>query len=41
VELTTCGHRSDKNLINAAREFETLQTVEETLFANRKTNEKK
>jgi hypothetical protein len=38
VELTPCGHRSDKNRIKT--KFETLQTVEETLFANRKTKEK-
>jgi hypothetical protein len=41
VTLTPCKHRSGKNRIYAAKElkqnFETLQTVEETLFANRKS----
>jgi hypothetical protein len=36
VELTPCGHRSEKNSIK----FETMQTIEETLFANRETKEK-
>jgi hypothetical protein len=40
VALTPCGHRSDKKCTYPAKEFETLQTVEETLFANRKTKEK-
>jgi hypothetical protein len=43
VALTPCGHRSGKTRIYAAKEltkFETLQTVEETLFPNRKTKEK-
>jgi hypothetical protein len=44
VALTPCGHRSDKSRIYAAKElkhkFETLQTVEETLFANRRSKEK-
>jgi hypothetical protein len=43
VALTPCGHRRDKNRIYAAlkelTKFETLQTVEETLFANRKSKE--
>jgi hypothetical protein len=45
VALTPCGHGSDKNRIYADMELktklETLQTVEETLFANRKSKEKK
>jgi hypothetical protein len=45
VALTPCGHRSDKNRIYSAKvrvktKFETLQTVEETLFANRKSKAK-
>jgi hypothetical protein len=42
MALTPCGHRSDKNLIYAGvkTKFETLQKVEETLFANRKSKEK-
>jgi hypothetical protein len=42
VALTLCGHRSDIKRIYAAKELkqnETLQTVEETLFANRKSKE--
>jgi hypothetical protein len=41
VELAPCGHRSEKNSISTAKgvkiKFETMQTIEETLFANRKT----
>jgi hypothetical protein len=41
VELTPCGHRSEKNSISTAiglkRKF---QTIEETLFAYRKPKEK-
>jgi hypothetical protein len=46
VALTPCGHRSDKNHIYAAtckelkQNLQTLQAVQETLFANRKTKEK-
>jgi hypothetical protein len=35
VELTPCGHKGLKT------KFKILQTVEETLFANRRTKEKK
>jgi hypothetical protein len=37
VELTPCGHRNDKNRIYAAKEVNQNLKVEETLFANRKT----
>jgi hypothetical protein len=42
VELTPCGHRSEKNSISTGVKikFEAMQTIEETLFANRKTKEK-
>jgi hypothetical protein len=44
VELTPCGHRSEKNSISTAIgvkiKFETMQTIEETLFANRKQKKK-
>jgi hypothetical protein len=47
VELTPCGHRSEKNSISVYSQgvkikFETMQTIEETLhvFAYRKTKEK-
>jgi hypothetical protein len=42
VELTPCGHRSEKTafLQLRSKKFETMQTIEETLFANRKTKEK-
>jgi hypothetical protein len=45
VDLTPCGRRNEKNSISTAAKdrvktkFETMQTVEETLFANRKTKE--
>jgi hypothetical protein len=38
VALTPSEHRSDKNHIDPAKELK--QTVEETLFANRKSKEK-
>jgi hypothetical protein len=38
VVLTPCEHGSEKNRLYPAKD-ETLQTVEETLFANRKSKE--
>jgi hypothetical protein len=41
AKLTPCGHRSDKTAsMQLKQKFETLQTIEETLFPNRKTKEK-
>jgi hypothetical protein len=38
VELTPCGHRSEKKQHLVKTKFETaMPTVEETLFASRKT----
>jgi hypothetical protein len=45
VELTPCGHRSEKNSISTELglkiKFETMQTIEETLFALQKNKRKK
>jgi hypothetical protein len=43
AELTPCGHRTEKNsysYLGVKIKFETMQTIKETLFANRKTKEK-